>query len=1121
MNTRTLLSRAARLLGRVRGPGYVDHFDAARVAGWAADPADPGTPALLSLHVDGEPAMNIVADLAREDVQAAGLGPLRSGFDATLPRRLRDGRAHLVELRLGLDGPVLRGGRLKIEARADMAGSEPDTPPPGQAAASEPPSGTDPAAAAAAPVPPSGAAEGVAFFDPRRAAVTGWALGTSTVLVQFDDAPPQAVVLDREVPGFGSGSRQGFLLPVPQALRDGAWHELQVRAKSGGALLDGTPLRLRVAPDQPRVEIEAQSGPRLTLGLRAPDGSRWTDPVRLLADGVPLQVQGRPGQPVCHLPEAAQVLLVTDAEDQPLARFVLTGGQPRDALAPWLAPETLEEEGLARARAAFDAFCADPDDRFDPLWFRWSHPAARDLAPEALIGAYAAAAPDGASPGPFFDEAAARALHPDLARVIAEGGLPCAFALELALGRGALGSLSGLAPALSRALGDTSGDPTDRLAGLAGAARPGCGRDETSLSAPPPPAATPLPPPTHALSPARSIYAAWVARLDIPDSTRAEIEADEHALRRDIASTALTRQPLVSIIMPSWNRAFTIGEAIQSVLDQSYGNWELLICDDASEDKTAEVVRRFDDPRIRYMKFLKSNGAGARNKGLGFARGEYIAYLDSDNIWHPQFLDLMLRKLLSAPGLAIAYAAYLDTEIDGAKVHLQTVSRPNFRPVRLASKNFMDLNTIVHHRRLYDWLGGFDGTLPRLQDWDLALRYTAIFRPAFVNRIGVFYRRNVAWGQVTHLHMNSGAQNTVNEKTRRRLEGGHERLTIPWPGRSRVTVICGGAEGHLPGPQSRSMAQSLARMAARVADVDLVELGLPAEEQAARPQDPEGLTRHSIPMALQRDPLRLGHALGALVQGRPVLSVGLRGGYLRALPGLDPRRCYRLQSGGEGALLQGLDLPGARFDLGALPLMLPEGSHDAADLVVLVMPPADAPAGLDAALQAEARRRGLVLVLPPLRGQGWQRLEAGGSQPLVPAPGNILPDLLGQVAMTVCLGPVSQLDPFGLSLLSALQGRGVPAAVLPDAGRARATGFARQWIEAKAAYELQNSDPKWVFDKIRKLLADPAGLARLQERSRTVQAIAHHPDLAEERLAHLLYRLLHDLPEQEASDARV
>ena len=123
--------------------------------------------------------------------------------------------------------------------------------------------------------------------------------------------------------------------------------------------------------------------------------------------------------------------------------------------------------------------------------------------------------------------------------------------------------------------------------------------------------------------------------------------------------------------------------------------------------------------------------------------------------------------------------------------------------------------------------------------------------------------------------------------------------------------------------------------------------------------------------------------------------------------------------------------------------------------------------------------------------------------------------------MTVCLGPVSQLDPFGLSLLSALQGRGVPAAVLPDAGRARATGFARQWIEAKAAYELQNSDPKWVFDKIRKLLADPAGLARLQERSRTVQAIAHHPDLAEERLAHLLYRLLHDLPEQEASDARV
>src|SRR6056297_2675115 len=124
-------------------------------------------------------------------------------------------------------------------------------------------------------------------------------------------------------------------------------------------------------------------------------------------------------------------------------------------------------------------------------------------------------------------------------------------------------------------------------------------------------------------------------------------------MRRDVATVPLADRPLVSIVMPSWNRAFTIAEAIQSVIEQSYDNWELLVCDDASEDRTADVVRGFDDPRIRYMKFLKSNGAGARNNGLRFARGEVIAYLDSDNLWHPLFLDRMLRALEAQPGTPI------------------------------------------------------------------------------------------------------------------------------------------------------------------------------------------------------------------------------------------------------------------------------------------------------------------------------------------------------------------------------------------------------------------------------------------------------------------------------------
>jgi hypothetical protein len=120
--------------------------------------------------------------------------------------------------------------------------------------------------------------------------------------------------------------------------------------------------------------------------------------------------------------------------------------------------------------------------------------------------------------------------------------------------------------------------------------------------------------------------------------------------------------------------------------------------------------------------------------------------------------------------------------------------------------------------------------------------------------------------------------------------------------------------------------------------------------------------------------------------------------------------------------------------------------------------------------------------------------------------------------MTVCLSHVSELEPFDLALLNALQGRAVPAAVLPAEGRARATGFARQWIESRAAYEIQVNDPKWIFDKVRKLLGDEAGIQRLRERSQTVHRIAYHPEQAQERLAHALYRLLHDFPTREVID---
>lgn len=1092
MTFRAVLTRLARLVGQGPANGYVDYFDSTRIAGWAFDPSDMSEPALLSLYVDGVPEMNIIADIPREDVRNAGLGPLKCGFDTTLPRRLRDGQAHRVELRLGSSGTIVRGGTLEIAA--------------GEAA---PVLASD-----SAEVAQSTVHEGVAFYDRHSGAISGWAMGCNSVTVQFDDGAPQTVLLDREVPGFGSGLRPGFRVFVPDALRDGLPHQAQVFFGRSADPLDGAPVSFALMPDRILVELTALEGNSLTLSFRHSTGALADIPVVLSADGQGIEGRSLPGGIQAELPDLVRTLVVSSAEGEVLARFAITDGQPERLMCRDLPPGALSPEMIQAATQAFTAFCEAPDDRFDPLWYRWSHPDARDLqSPDALIAHYRDhGAGQGIGPGPLFDEQMARSLYPALAEEIAQQNMPCAFALELALGRGSLQTLTGLDPALRDTLVRGQTDMSEPLEG------PHLAHQPTS-----PPVVAQLPSPVQAQNPTASIYAAWLSRLDISENIRTDLTRADHLMRSEIASTALPHAPLVSVIMPSWNRAFTIGEAIQSVLEQSYPNWELIVCDDASDDRTSEVVRGFDDPRIRYMKFLKSNGAGARNKGLRQARGDYIAYLDSDNLWHPLFLDLMLRRLMANPGHPIAYSAYLDTVTEGAKVRLDGIPRPNFRPIRLSSKNFMDLNSIVHHRRVYDWMGGFDSTLPRLQDWDLALRYTSIFRPLFVNHVGVFYRRNVAWGQVTHLFMGSNAQATVGEKTRRRLEVAHERLHIAWPTRSRITILAGShRQGHGLAPGHARMAESLARMAAQVADVDLVELGPNPDHLPLEGMDPPGLTRHQIPQDLQRDPGRLGTALGGLIRGRPVLSVGCSGGYLRAIEGLNPALVWRLRNTGEGSALQGLDVPLIRFELGALPLMLPQGTHASQDMTVLVLLPSQTSSAKRDALRkqltAEAQRRGLTLLLPPADGNGWVRIDKAGETPLSLDPQTCLPEALGQVGMTVSLAHVSELEPFELALLNALQGRAVPAAVLPAEGRARATGFARQWIESRAAYEIQVNDSKWIFDKVRKLLGDETGLQRLQERSQTVHRIAYHPEQAQQRLAHALYRLLHDFPTREVID---
>jgi hypothetical protein len=230
---------------------------------------------------------------------------------------------------------------------------------------------------------------------------------------------------------------------------------------------------------------------------------------------------------------------------------------------------------------------------------------------------------------------------------------------------------------------------------------------------------------------------AHIARHIGGDLPSAAIRASEIELTKvkEILS-ARKCKPLVSVIMPTYNRGEIIVSAIKSVLDQDYENWELFVCDDASTDNTQALVSQINDSRINYLKLSKKGAAAARNAGLKQAKGSIFAYLDSDNYWHPLYLSRMLVELLGHPGHSSVYCDYIDYEVRlNRSIRLRSYERPPFNHEKLLKKNFIDLNTFMHRRELYDLFGGFEEQLIRRQDYDLIIKYTWLRDPLHVQNI--------------------------------------------------------------------------------------------------------------------------------------------------------------------------------------------------------------------------------------------------------------------------------------------------------------------------------------------------------------------------------------------------
>lgn len=209
--------------------------------------------------------------------------------------------------------------------------------------------------------------------------------------------------------------------------------------------------------------------------------------------------------------------------------------------------------------------------------------------------------------------------------------------------------------------------------------------------------------------------------------------------------------PRISVIMPAFNCAAYISEALLSIFSQGVENVEVIVVDDGSTDKTAEIAASFGS-RVRVFNSRHLGPAGARNLGVTQSRGNYLAFLDADDVWLPGKLQAQLAFLDGNPGVKIVYTRHIfwQAEPDGSFRPPETINWSSasgideelsgwiFTEMLLDSQ--IHIITAICHRSVYDQVGGFDGTFGKGSDYDFWIKACHQFQAFRLSRDGALYR---------------------------------------------------------------------------------------------------------------------------------------------------------------------------------------------------------------------------------------------------------------------------------------------------------------------------------------------------------------------------------------------
>jgi glycosyltransferase involved in cell wall biosynthesis len=202
---------------------------------------------------------------------------------------------------------------------------------------------------------------------------------------------------------------------------------------------------------------------------------------------------------------------------------------------------------------------------------------------------------------------------------------------------------------------------------------------------------------------------------------------------------------MVSIILPTYNRGHVISETIQSVIEQTYQLWELIIIDDGSTDDTGKIIGQFHDDRIFSFKTNHTGFIGkTRNFGLHQAKGDIIAFLDSDDIWRPDKLAFQLDLLIQYPATAFVIS-------NAEEFGVGSVQLPNYESV-VTGNLFLSMleqeaypfytSTFMFKRPVIDQIGWLDESVPTTRDTHFFFRISRLFPGIFTNERLVKIRKH-------------------------------------------------------------------------------------------------------------------------------------------------------------------------------------------------------------------------------------------------------------------------------------------------------------------------------------------------------------------------------------------